>query len=69
MDQWMNIVIIGVAGTPQFDADLERAGRDGFEGVGITAFGGQLSVLMKKKLTPATGMPEWDALQNEERRG
>jgi hypothetical protein len=51
MDQWKNIVIVGVADTPQFDADLERAGREGYEAVGLAAFGGQLTVLLKKRVT------------------
>ena len=51
MHQWKNIVIVGVAGTPQFDADLARAGGEGYEAVGLTAFGGQLTVLLKKMVT------------------
>jgi hypothetical protein len=67
MEQWRNVVIIGVAGTAQFDSDLERAGRDGFEAVGITAFGGQLSVLLKKKVAVESAADEWAALQSESR--
>ena len=69
MDQWKNIVIVGVAGTPQFGADLERVGRDGYEAVGVAAFGGQLTVLLKKRVTAGSDMVLDEAPDAEYRPG
>ncbi len=52
MDQWTYVVLLGIPGTPQLGSELERAGREGFEAVGLThSFNDQIAVLLKKRIT------------------
>jgi hypothetical protein len=66
MERWKIVVVMGTPGTPQLGADLERAGHQGYEPVGVApVYGNQIAIVLKKRITLESATADYEALEDQ----